>query len=59
MPIDFDTVENHFRVKPGKRFRLADHDPAWAGDEEVAEKKRKQRAQEILEESRAELTSTQ
>ena len=42
MPIDFDTVENHFRVKPGKRFRLADHDPAWAGDEEIAEKKRKQ-----------------
>jgi len=59
MPIDFDTVERHFRVKPGKRFRLADHDPAWAGDEEIAEKKRKQRAQEILEESRAELTSTQ
>ena len=25
------------RVKPGKKFRLKDHDPAWAGDKERAQ----------------------
>jgi PPK2 family polyphosphate:nucleotide phosphotransferase len=59
MPIDFATVEDHFRVKPGKKFRLADHDPTWAGDEDTPEKRRKERAKEILEESKAELTATQ
>jgi PPK2 family polyphosphate:nucleotide phosphotransferase len=59
MPIDFKTVEDLFRVKPGKTFRLADHDPAWAGDEDTPEKRRKERAKEILEESKAELAATQ
>lgn len=59
MPIDFATVEDHFRVKPDQTFRLADHDPSWAGDEGTPEKSRKERAQEILEESRAELAATQ
>ncbi len=59
MPIDFATVENVFRVKPGTKFRLADHDPAWAGDEDIPEKKRKERAEEILTESREELAATQ
>ena len=26
------------RVKPGKKFRLKDHDPAWAGDPSVPKK---------------------
>jgi PPK2 family polyphosphate:nucleotide phosphotransferase len=59
MPLDYSLADSLFRVKPGKKFRLADHDPAWAGDEDVAEKKRKERAAEILEESRAELSATQ
>jgi len=59
MPIDFETVDTLFRVKPGKKFRLADHDPAWAGDEEIPEKKRKDRAREILEASREDLATTQ
>jgi len=59
MPINFETVDKLFRVKPGKKFRLADHDPAWAGDEEIPEKKRKSRAKEILEASREELATTQ
>jgi len=59
MPIDFETVEKHFRVRPDAAFRLADHDPAWAGDEEIPEKKRKSRAQKILEASREELAATQ
>jgi PPK2 family polyphosphate:nucleotide phosphotransferase len=59
MAIHFETVDKLFRVKPGKKFRLTDHDPAWAGDEEIPEKKRKSRAKEILEASREELATTQ
>lgn len=59
MPIDFATAEDLFRVRPGKKFRLADHDPRWAGDEATSEKRRKERAKEILEESKAELAATQ
>ena len=59
MPLDYDLADRLFRVKPGKPFRLADHDPAWAGDEEIPEKKRKSRAKEILKESRKELAATQ
>jgi len=59
MPLDYDLADKLFRVKPGKTFRLADHDPGWAGDEDVSEKKRKERAAEILEESRTELATTQ
>lgn len=59
MPIDFATVEKLFRVKPGTPFRLAGHDPAWSGDDEISEKMRKERAKEILEESREELAATQ
>ncbi len=59
MPIDFATADKLFRVKPGTKFHLADHDPAWAGDEDVPERKRKKLAKEILEASREELTSAQ
>ena len=59
MPLDYDLADKLFRVKPGKPFRLADHDSAWAGDEDVPEKKRKSRAKEILKESRKELAATQ
>lgn len=37
-----------FRVRPGKKFRLKDHNPDWAGDEDVSKAKRKERAEEIL-----------
>ena len=59
MPFDYSLADRLFRVKPGKNFRLADHDPAWAGDEEIPEAKRKAWSKEILEESRAELTTSQ
>jgi PPK2 family polyphosphate:nucleotide phosphotransferase len=48
MPVDFDKVQRLFRVTPGKRFRLADHDPAWAGDDAIPEKERKEIAQGFL-----------
>ena len=59
MPLDYDLADRLFRVQPGKPVRLADHDPAWAGDEDIPEKKRKSRAKEILKESRQELAATQ
>ena len=59
MPFDFSTAEKLFRVKPGEKFHLSDCDSAWAGDEDIPEKKRKARAKEILRDSREELASTQ
>jgi len=46
-------------VKQGKKFRLADHDPAWAGDEEIPEAKRKAWSKQILKDSREQLATTQ
>jgi PPK2 family polyphosphate:nucleotide phosphotransferase len=48
MAIDFDRLEKKFRVPAGGSFRLADHDPGWAGDDDIPEKKRKQTAEELL-----------
>jgi len=59
MPFDYSLAEQLFRVKSGKKFRLADQDPAWAGDEEIPEEKRKNWSKQILKESRAELATTQ
>jgi PPK2 family polyphosphate:nucleotide phosphotransferase len=38
-----------FRAPAGKKFRLADYDPAWAGDEDVPKKQRKQVAKGLLD----------
>src|SRR6202040_1050799 len=46
-------------VKPGKKFRLKDHDPAWAGDPDVPKKERKQAAKELLTEDVAALAAAQ
>jgi len=48
MPIDFEDVRKHFRVRPGGSFRLADHDPGWAGNGDIPEKRRRETAQGIL-----------
>lgn len=37
MPISPKEIKELFRVKPGKRLRLKDHDPAWIGGDELAE----------------------
>jgi len=55
----FERIEKRFRVRPGKPFRLADHDPAWAGDLDLPKKERKAVADEVLEDSRAELAEAQ
>ena len=59
MPFDTDLAQDFFRVPPGKPFRLADHDPAWAGSEKIPKAKRKAISKQILKESRQHLTSTQ
>ena len=59
MSFEYSLADRLFRVKPGKKFRLADHDPAWAGDEDVPEEQRKARSKQILEESRDELATSQ
>jgi PPK2 family polyphosphate:nucleotide phosphotransferase len=51
----FETV----RVQPGKKFRLKDHDPAWAGDKDRPKKERKQFAKDLLTEDVASLASAQ
>jgi len=37
-----------FRVEPGKKFRLKDHNPAWDGDDDVPKAERKEFAEKIL-----------
>ncbi len=48
MPLDFAKIQKKFRAEPGGRFRLADHDPAWAGNGDIPEKERKERAEGLL-----------
>jgi PPK2 family polyphosphate:nucleotide phosphotransferase len=37
-----------FRVEPGAKLRLKDHDPGWDGDDSVPKAERKKLAQEVL-----------
>ena len=41
-------IVEKFRVTPGKKFRLADHDPAWDGDDRISKEDRKELAEKIL-----------
>jgi PPK2 family polyphosphate:nucleotide phosphotransferase len=48
-----------FRVQPGKKFRLKDHDPGWAGDESRPKGERKKLAQDLLSEDVTALAAAQ
>ena len=48
-----------FRVPHDKKFRLKDHDPGWAGDEDVPKERRKKLAEKLLATSVAELAEAQ
>jgi PPK2 family polyphosphate:nucleotide phosphotransferase len=48
-----------FRVKPGKRFRLKDCDPDWAGDGDVPKEMRKKVAEELLSQEVSALAQAQ
>jgi PPK2 family polyphosphate:nucleotide phosphotransferase len=50
---------DHCRVKPGEKFRLADHDPAWAGDPKRPKQERKLAAEKILSQDVSELAEAQ
>ena len=36
----FDDILEMIRVKPGKKIRLKDHDPSWAGDRKIPKQER-------------------
>jgi PPK2 family polyphosphate:nucleotide phosphotransferase len=58
MPI-LDDILDMVRAKPGKKFRLKDHDPAWAGDKEQPKKERKAFAKQLLSEDVTALAKAQ
>src|SRR5437868_2263171 len=47
------------RAEPGKKFRLDDHDPAWAGDKDLPKKERKRVAEAALTEDLSALARAQ
>lgn len=48
-----------FRVPPGGKFKIKDHDPGWAGDEDVPVDKRREIAAEVLTQDTTELAEAQ
>src|SRR5690242_6031827 len=46
--LSFEQILESVRVRAGKKFRLKDHDPAWAGDKDVPKKERKKTAEKLL-----------
>lgn len=54
-----DDILDMVRVKPGKKFRLKDHDPGWDGDDAVPKKQRKEFAQKLLSEDVSALAEAQ
>jgi PPK2 family polyphosphate:nucleotide phosphotransferase len=54
-----DDILDMIRVKPGKKFRLKDHDPSWAGDPNVPKKERKAYAKQVLSEDVSALAKAQ
>lgn len=56
MPMSKQTLDQ-LRIEPGERFRLSDHDADWLPHEvrHLNKDDRKKRAEQMLEENRAEL----
>src|SRR5262245_2074556 len=52
-------IVKKFRVEPGEKFRLKDHDPGWDGDDDVPKEERKKLAQEVLTQDVSELAEAQ
>jgi PPK2 family polyphosphate:nucleotide phosphotransferase len=46
--VTFKDIFDAVRVEPGKKLRLKDHDPAWAGDKKISKAERKRFAEETL-----------
>lgn len=43
-----DSLLEQFRVKPGKKLKLSDHDPGWHGDGNEPKSEKRAYAEEIL-----------
>jgi PPK2 family polyphosphate:nucleotide phosphotransferase len=54
-----DDIFDMVRVKPGKKFRLKDHDPAWAGNKDVPKKERKAVAEKVFTQDTSDLAKAQ
>lgn len=54
-----DDVFKMCRVNPGKKLKLKDQDPAWAGDRDVPQKERRQHAERLLADDVNELAEAQ
>jgi PPK2 family polyphosphate:nucleotide phosphotransferase len=62
MPITMRDLEREFRLKPGRRLRLKQHDPAWLGDRQLralAGEELKERAKTLIQENLAQLADMQ
>jgi PPK2 family polyphosphate:nucleotide phosphotransferase len=55
----FDDILDAVRVRPGKKMRLKDHDPGWAGDKKTPKADRKKLAEELLTEDLTALSVSQ
>jgi PPK2 family polyphosphate:nucleotide phosphotransferase len=49
----------HCRISEGKKFKLKDHDPSWAGDKDIAKAERRDFAEKTLSEDVASLATAQ
>lgn len=56
---NLEDIIDMVRVKSGTKFRLADHDPAWAGDKDIPKKERKAFAVKTLSEDVSALAEAQ
>lgn len=54
-----EEISERCRVVPGKKFRLEDHDPAWAGNPNVSKADRKELAEKTLSQDVTELATMQ
>jgi PPK2 family polyphosphate:nucleotide phosphotransferase len=54
-----DSRLDQFRVKPGKKLKLSDHDPSWHGDSDQSKSEKKALAEESLGDAVAELAEAQ
>ncbi len=57
--LDRNKIIEKFRVQSGKKFRIKDHDPGWAGDQDVPVEQRKELAKESLTQDVSELAEAQ
>jgi PPK2 family polyphosphate:nucleotide phosphotransferase len=54
-----DAYIDQCRVKPGNKFRLEKHDPAWAGEKDLPKAERKKFAEKLLSQDVSDLAEAQ